>query len=81
MHRALADASFSCLGRCMWEYDRPRRSRRGKTCLSALWLVDAASGFNVEHEDTPNASLTVTTDLSPLQFGQLARDKKSQSGT
>lgn len=29
MHRALADASFPCLGRRMWEYNRPRRSGIG----------------------------------------------------
>ena len=66
MHCTLADASFSRLGSCMWEYDRPRRSRIGRACLSALWLVDTASGFDIEHEDASDASFTVDSDLSPL---------------
>jgi len=66
MHCALADASFPCLGRCMWEYDRPRRSRVGRACLSALWLVDTASGFDVEHEYASNTCFAVDADLPSL---------------
>lgn len=66
MHRALADAGFPCLGRCLREYDWPRRSRGGEACLSGFWLVDTASGFDVKHKCASNASFAVDSNLSSL---------------
>ena len=61
----------------MREYDGARDNRIRETGLSTLWLVDTASGFDVEHEYASDASFTVATNLSALQLSQFARDEQA----
>jgi hypothetical protein len=66
LYRALADVGSPCLKRCMWEYDWTCHSRVGEACLSTFWLVDNASGLDVEHKDAPDAGFAVNAYLSSL---------------